>query len=160
MGSPSSPARERSAAVTALIVAATGFLSAATTYLVTRSMHEPEQPARHSAEPPPTPPLGQPDPRPTTDEGVIAARTLEAKLNPLLAEQGARIAVLETRVCLLEQELRDAAARYVELAAGRHGQEARKDFERDSSGWAACFLELKDVQKRTALREAMPNALR
>lgn len=156
----SRPSSNRSAAVTALIVAATGFLSAATTYLITRSQHEPEDAPRHSAEPPPVPPLGRPDPTPTTDEGVIAARTLEARLNPLLAVMSARISVLETRVCLLEQELRDEAARRVQLAAGKRGADTRQAFERDSGAWATCPLELKDVQGRKSLREAMPASLR
>ncbi len=104
---------------------------------------------------PPVPPLGKPATTPTTDDGVIAARVLEGKLNPLIADLEARIIVLEARACIAERELRDANARIVKLSAGKHGVSARDSFEFNSQKWLACPLKLTDVQQRPSLSEAI-----
>jgi hypothetical protein len=108
---------------------------------------------------PPPPPLGEPDPTPTTDDGVIASRALELKLNPLIVQLTTRAALAEARTCLLEQELRALYARHVALAGGKHGAVDRKAFESDTIGWAACFHTLDEINQRKSLREAADSVL-
>lgn len=108
---------------------------------------------------PEPPPLGPPDRRPTTDDGVVASRVLEARLNPLLAALADRAATSEMRICLLEQELRDARLALVAVEAGKRATFARDAFRTNTTGWGACFLDVKEVQRRTALRDAAASAL-
>lgn len=108
---------------------------------------------------PTDPPLGKPDPKPTTDDGVIAARILQERANVQLAQLLDRVAVSEMRLCLLEQELRDTRLALVAVEAGKRATLARDQFRTSTAGWGACFLDVKDVQRRGALRDAAANAL-
>src|SRR5690242_2099865 len=91
--------------------------------LLTHLAQQPVAPAvvdapRHSSEPPPSPPR-----EPTTDPTEIRLRLIEDHERQDYAAFNGRAALLETRACLLEQELRAAYARLVSLGASKRGAE-------------------------------------
>jgi len=137
-------------AVTAVLMALSAFLMH-----LSQAPHVapvPDAP-RHTSEP------AAPLP-PTTDPDEIRLRLVEEHQRQDAVDLNDRAHVLEARVCLLEQELREATARYVALAAGKHGPQARELFEQRSGAWTMCFLKLVDVQQRKPLRESIEIRLR
>lgn len=121
-----------------------------------RDLQRPQVPdAPRSVSVPEAPPR-----EPTTDPHEIRVRLVEDEQKRIAREWNDRVAVLEARVCLLEQEVRDANARIVKLSAGRQSAAARSAFERDSKQWATCPLRMDALQQRTSLREAIPEQWR
>lgn len=142
-------------AVTAVLMALAAYLTA-----LAKDHREPESAPRTTSVPAVVPPLGKPDTTPTTDEGVIAARTLEARLNPVIAELGGQVAACGARVVVLEQEVRALNARLIALRAAK-APHVRKDFEDDSASWTLPRnATLVDVERRRALEEALPQQWR
>lgn len=153
------PRRKRYAAITTLIVSVAGLIGAYSARIALTPAPEPKRPEMEERQPV-DPPLGKTDPKPTTDDGVIAARVLQERANIELAALINRQRVSETRLCLLEQELRETRAVLLGIEAGKRAADARKEFRTATLGWTACFLELGAVEGRVSLREAADSAMR